>query len=251
MKQYISSRNFDEDTKNKIMDTLKIWTNYIENNINFSFIKFGDGEFYCMMGKDGENCDGHKYTPELAVKLYDAWYFFNTLDNIYIAEWAGHKPGMNYLTESEKFQLDLISKTNVNVSFVNFEILLQNTLSEEKFNFFRSIKKSNNKKIFVGPDRLSGVVEFLNIDKFVSVPLVNAFSNYDEILKNIEVEVDDNCIFMFSSGLPTKSFINKILEKNKKVTCLDIGSGFDSLFVGQTREGQIYGETVKNYYIGL
>lgn len=161
---------------------------------------------------------------------------------------AGHKPDMNNLSISEKFQFDLISKTDIKVNFVNYEILLQNTLCEEKFNFLKSIKDSNRKKIFVGPERLNGVVNFLNVDKFIQVPLINTFSKYDELLPNILNEIEDNSIFLFSCGLPSKSFIHKILEKNNNVTCLDFGSGFDSMFVGHTREGQIDGNFVKKYY---
>lgn len=248
MKEYYSTRNFNEETLNKIFSTLKMWTEFILNTTNFSFIKFGDGEFYCMMGENGENCDHHPYSKELAVKLYDAWYFFNTLQNIYIAEWAGHKPDMTCTTISERFQLDLISKTDINVNFVNYEILLQNTLCQDKFDFLKSIKNSSRKKIFVGPDRLQGVNKFLNVDKFICIPLINTFAKYDEILPTILNEVEDNSIFLFSCGLPSKSFIHKILEKNNNVTCLDFGSGFDSMFVGHTREGQIDGNYVKNYY---
>lgn len=248
MKEYYSTRKFNEEILNKIFSTLKQWTDFIQNTINFSFIKFGDGEFYCMMGQEGENCDHHPYSKDLSVKLYDAWYFFNTLDNIYIAEWVGHKPDMNNASISEKFQFDLISKTNIKVNFVNYEILLQNTLCEEKYNFLKSLKNSNRKKIFVGPERLNGVVNFLNVDKFIHVPLINTFSKYDELLSTILNKVEDNSIFLFSCGLPSKSFIHKILEYNNNVTCLDFGSGFDSMFVGHTREGQIDGNFVKNYY---
>jgi hypothetical protein len=106
-------------------------------------------------------------------------------------------------------------------------------------------------KIFVGPERLNGVVNFLNVNNFVQVPLINTFSKYDELLPNILNEIEDNCIFLFSCGLPSKSFIHKILERNNSVTCLDFGSGFDSMFVGHTREGQIDGNFIKNYYKNL
>lgn len=48
MKEFYSTRKFNEEILNKIFSTLKQWTDFIQNTINFSFIKFGDGEFYCM-----------------------------------------------------------------------------------------------------------------------------------------------------------------------------------------------------------
>lgn len=246
--EYISSRKFNIEVIKKIFDTLDLWTNKIEKNENFSFIKFGDGEFFCMMGEKGQNCDKHPYSEELGKKLYDAWYFFNSIDNIYIAEWAGHKPGMRLETPFEKFQCELIEKTNIDVNFVNFEILLQNTLSENKFNFLRKIKNFKRKKIFVGPKRLFGVKNFLNVDVLIEVPVVNSFSEYTNILEKLLTEITDNSIIMFASGMPSKSFIHKALEYNKNITCLDIGSGFDAIFYRVTREGQLNPNIIKNYY---
>lgn len=34
-----------------------------------SFARFGDGEFFCIAGRNGNNCDGHKYYPDLGERL--------------------------------------------------------------------------------------------------------------------------------------------------------------------------------------
>src|SRR5688572_2860694 len=41
---------------------------------NFKFARFGDGEFNCMFGKVGHNCDGHEYFPDLGTALNNAFY---------------------------------------------------------------------------------------------------------------------------------------------------------------------------------
>lgn len=215
------------------------WTNNIKNNINFSFVKFGDGEFNCMMGLDGCNCDSHPYSKELSDKLYDAWYFLTPLYNIYISPWYTMDFYEKLLSTTNDIKCQLIG--------TRYEILLQNNLNQEKYHFFKSIKESTRKKIFVGPQRLSGVVDFLDIDEFIRIPLINAFSEYEKILNDIYTQIQNNSIFLFSSGMMTKSLIHKILERNSNITCLDIGSGFDSIFVGHTRSGQIP-EEAKNYY---
>jgi hypothetical protein len=249
MKELISTRNFDKDTLDNILKTLDGWTDKINKLDNFSFVKFGDGEFFCMMGENGGNCDFHPYSEDLGKKLFDAWYFFNSLNNIYIAEWANHKPGMTSVTKSEKFQYELMDKTpKINVKFVNFEILLQNTLSQNKFDFLKSVKYSERKKIFVGPKRLFGIKSFLNVDELIEIPLVNSFSEYDNILVLLKSEIVDNSIILFSSGMPAKSLIHKAIEFNSNITCLDVGSGFDSLIFGKTREGQMSINQVKKYY---
>lgn len=41
---------------------------------NFKFARYGDGEFNCMFGKHGHNCDGHEYFPDLGTALNNAFY---------------------------------------------------------------------------------------------------------------------------------------------------------------------------------
>ena len=38
----------------------------------FSFSRFGDGEWNAILGKPGQNCDGHAFFPELGADLRDA-----------------------------------------------------------------------------------------------------------------------------------------------------------------------------------
>jgi len=51
-------------TYEKIMETL-----FFQDPIHFS--RWGDGEWNCILGKHGENCDGHKYYSDLGVRLGD------------------------------------------------------------------------------------------------------------------------------------------------------------------------------------
>ena len=55
----ITTRQFPQHYLQQILSTLDQWKSFIESNQNFSFIKFGDGEFLCMMGEQGANCDMH------------------------------------------------------------------------------------------------------------------------------------------------------------------------------------------------
>ena len=260
MMEIISTRQYPEDYLERVLESLKAWTYYIENNQNFSFIKFGDGEFFCMMGKEGTNCDNHNYSPELGRKLIDAWNYFanNTTENIYIAEWAdqpgsfgtpqGVYPIQNTNNPVFAYLQNLLLQNDNKFHLVNFEILLQNTLSLFKYNFFKSIKYSTRKKVFVGPVRLTQVTNFLNTNVHIQVPLPNSFKVYDKILDNCKKLAVDDTIFIFSSGMPTKSLIAELLQYKENITCLDAGSSFDAMFVGGTREGQLTTDVIKNYY---
>ncbi len=45
----------------------------LRNNEPFHLSRWGDGEFLCMLGKEGKNCDGHDYTPILSEELNRVW----------------------------------------------------------------------------------------------------------------------------------------------------------------------------------
>jgi hypothetical protein len=261
MKPLITTRFYPTDYLKEIFDTLDLWSNCINNNNNFSFIKFGDGELYCMMGAPGQNCDKHPYSPELGNKLIDAWNFFSdtNIKNIYIAEW-GDQPGSFGMPQYARpvqnlnnpvfsfLQHILSHRQHHNFNFVNYEILMHHTVSEHKYNFFKCIKESNRKKIFVGPERLHRVQQFLNKHVHIPIPILNSFGAYDTILSRCLEETENNAIFIFCGSLPSKSLIHKILQNNSNVTCLDAGSSFDPLFVGGTREGQINTDILLAFY---
>lgn len=270
MKEIVSTRNFTDDYLKKILDTLKNWKIKISNNENFSFIKFGDGELISMAGEEGRkkydigdlNCDKHSYSKgDLSSKLIDAWIFLNEhnnkYDNIYFAEWTAPKLKSATIPKNEnslecKTLKKLENIDNFNIHYVNYEILLQNTLSQEKYDFFKELKYTKRKKVFVGPERLhDGVSNWLKIDKCIKVPLENVIDEYDRILNDIYKEIKKNCIIFFSCSMPANSFIHRALEKEKEITCLDIGSGFDMMFHRRSREGQLEKENLLKYYEGM
>ena len=258
MTQIISHRQYPVEYFNSMLkEPIVEMTNKIINKDNFSLVRFGDGEFFCMLKNNGHNCDKHPYSSELGDKLISSFNYLKKLENVYFGEW-GDQPGSfgtpqnvapqkNYNNPVFKYQLELFE--NIDLRLVNFEILQNNTLFEEKLVFYKTIKESNRKKIYVGPyTKLKGLEKFLNLHSFITIPEVNSFQEYDKILKLIKDEIEDNCIVLFSAGMPCECYIHEILKLNEKITCLDIGSGFDSLFHGITREGQLDTDIVKNFY---
>lgn len=188
----------------------------IKNNKNFTFVKRGDGELACMNGEKGANCDNHPYSEELGKALKESFEFLK--DKADIVEWNDQK---------------------------NYNILLHrkdNNLEKVR-NFWVTVKESPRRKFFIGPKRLEGVCELLDA-KHIEVPLVNAF----EYIKGSDLYPEDNDIFIFSCGMPAKYLIAKTLKQNPNITCIDAGSAFDPIFVGQTRTEQCKQEDLISLY---
>ena len=45
--------------------SLDWYIDQLKQNNKFSLSRWGDGEWICASGASGENCDGHKYFPEI------------------------------------------------------------------------------------------------------------------------------------------------------------------------------------------
>ena len=240
-----------EDTLGRVAFVDRIWflwVNHplewfrtkIERNENFSFVKLGDGEQLAMQGAEGANCDGHPYSPELAVDLKRAFRYFGTRNDVVITKW--------------KFGLDqeLVKELGVN-PIGDHDLFLHrvNEITPSHFNFYRAVKLSQRKKIFVGPARLRGVIDFLNIDEFIEVPEVNAYATVGGLSWALNSQITRNAIFLFSAGMPAKIMIANLLRSGTPITCIDLGSALDPLFVGQTRTNQLSREFLQEYYKAL
>jgi glycosyltransferase involved in cell wall biosynthesis len=211
--KYISDGKFYN-----IPTRLDIYANKIKSMQNFTFVKRGDGELACMAGEQGGNCDGHPYSKELGDKLKEAFEFMK--DKADIVEWNDQK---------------------------NYNILLHRTDNDlEKLkNFWLTVKESSRRKFFIGPKRLEEVCQLLGVS-FIEVPLINAFE-YIQTTPLIPPP-EDNDIFVFSCGMPAKVLIAQILRRNPNVTCIDAGSSFDPIFIGNTRTVQAGQAELKNLY---
>jgi hypothetical protein len=189
----------------------------IKQGINFSFIKRGDGEELCMNGAVGANCDGHAYSAGLGLALSEAYSYFSTNENIQIVLFDDQRIYNSLLHRPENMGPDL-------------------------YTFYHTIKTSPRKKVFIGPTRLGGVINFLNISEYHSVPLTNSYNQPFDI-----VPVTD-AIYLFCAGMPAKVWMHQLLQENEDITCIDLGSAMDPLFVGQTRTDQTPQHDLLNFY---
>ena len=209
--KYISDGKFYEE------DKLTTYTNNINNNINFTFVKRGDGELACMNGEVGVNCDGHKYSSELSEKLKESFEFLK--DKADIVEWNDQK---------------------------NYNVLLHrkdNDLNKLK-DFWMTIKNSPRNKFFVGPYRLLEAAAMIDA-VIIPIPELNCF---DFLKTNPVPTPEDNDIWIFCCGMPAKWLIAEQIKRNHNITCIDAGSSFDPIFVGQTRTEQASTEYLKRIY---
>ncbi len=211
---------------------------------NFTFVKYGDGEIICMIGGTGRNCDDHPYSEKLGKLLEKSFVkLLRNYDDVYLAEWVD-----NLVKTRESY----VNVNSLNPKFADYECFLtleENMHDDKLLKFYEILKNSKRKKVFVGPKKLKDVEGMLNIDKFIEVPLIDAFSKYDDVLKElINYGVDDDNIYILCCSMMSCLICSDLKDINKKITLLDIGSGFDPIFSEKTRPKQPSAEKCFMYY---
>ena len=92
----------------------------------------------------------------------------------------------------------------------------------------------------------------LDIDNFVEVPLINAFSSYDRVMNElVQIGVNDNNIYILCCSMMSCLICSDLKEMNKKITLLDVGSGLDPIFGEKTRPKQPSEEECFQYFKDL
>ena len=248
VKQYLEKKYPDElliDSQEKV--GIDFFTKKMLNNENFTFVKYGDGEIICMIGGKGENCDHHPYSEKLAKELEISFVkLLKFYDDVYLAEWID-----NLVKTRESY----INVNGLKPKFADYEcfLTLKENLSDKKLlNFYTLIKNTKRKKIFVGPKKLKKVTTMLEIDNFVEVPIINAFSDYERVMNElVQIGVDNDNIYILCCSMMSCLICSDLKEMNKEITLLDIGSGLDPIFGERTRPKQPSEEECVKYFKNL
>ena len=194
----------------------------VRNGSPASFVKLGDGEQFCMDGAVGANCDGHPYSAELGNKLKESFESFKKRYDVRVVGFADQVP---------------------------YNCLLHrvgSSLASVK-DFWMAVRHSDKPKVFIGPARLRPAAAMLRA-QHVEIPLVNAFSEYAQIKERLLCLRAPGTIFIFCAGMPAKVWIADLLDGHYDISCIDAGSAFDPMFVGQTRTEQLPMDLLQREY---
>lgn len=185
----------------------------LQNKKAFKFSRFGDGEWNCMFGKLGMNCDGHKYYPTLG----------ESLRRVILSEpkyTVGIQPlSMSYerTEQIKEFCRDL------KINWVNSDVLHNASIDGELYKFTSAIK--GRYVIVVGPPHLTGFFD-ANVVNIV-IPPVNCWLAYEEIRQQIEFHIDgvNNAVVLLAASMMSEVLIDDFADHHH--TFIDIGSVLD------------------------
>jgi hypothetical protein len=237
-----------ELVKSQRAEFLKEITFKLIDHEPFLVVKFNDGEWNAMVGKSGTNCDNHTYSIDLKVDLLEAYK--NLKEVAYISDYI-----VNFCAFPT--HAELANKIGYpQKHFINFALLHDlpyagqvESLTPELYDFFEALRVDTRHKIFVGPKRIaSGVNEFLDVDLFLAVPLLNAYDKVHETLELLLEHSKEDSVVMMSCGFMSCILSHYLHTSRPDVTIIDLGSSIDPVVFGKTRKSQYDRKTLQEFY---
>lgn len=206
--------------------------NKLENGENIIYTKYGDGEYYCMAGLEGSNCDGDTYHSWLGNELKKALIELAIKPNTYIGQWWG--AGVyNYCNQ-------LALTNNVQIPWIHYHTIMncdEFLTVDYMYKLVKFIVHTPRKKILICSKPNSRLKDFFRTDVYIEIPEQNWSFEYSKYRDLVISNLEKNCIVLICGGLCSKVLINEITNNNE-ITCLDLGSSFDILGKRQNNRGR-------------
>lgn len=213
--------------------TYKQFINKLQKSENFSFARYGDGEFNAILGpsagqNSNMNCDGHRYFKDMGIRLY------KILESKppYI---MGLQPMAQRLRGGQADFEELLNGINwIDADVLHKQSIKTNgNLSE----LFKALQQRD--VILVANENLipmSGYIFDINLDRYynqIVISSTDCWLEYKDILKRLNDLIITDVVILYCASMASEVLIDDIWNKyGDSVTQIDIGSLFDP-FVGE------------------
>jgi hypothetical protein len=189
------------------------FTTMIENlkvSKDFKFARYGDGEIYCMNGRNGKNCDGHFYFPTLSMALHKA-----------ISPEPEYMVGIQPLSV-QHFPKDVDNYFGNFHTLYNADALHNASLSGSLKQFTAALE--GRYIILVGPAHLAS---FFAQCVHIVIPNDNCWTEYTKIKQQIEFHIDgvNNAVVILAASMMSEVLISNF--EDAPHTFIDVGSVLD------------------------
>ncbi len=178
---------------------------------NFSFSRWGDGEWEALLGYKGKNCDGHTYFPEMGMKLLQivsnpARYYFG-LQN-FAKKTLGNEL-VPYLSKQ---------------SWVNSDMLHHASIKGQLHQFFDAL--NTRRVVIVGPDRLQGLKAF-DWERLIHIPTKDCWMGYPGVKERL-ADIEEDTVVLYCASMMSNVLIDDTWDFHEDtITQIDCGSLFE------------------------
>lgn len=198
----------------------------IATNQNFSIARYGDGEFNAILGKQGGNCDGHQYYPEMGRELVQ---ILSSSPSYYV--------GLHEKGKLERATLDFIEKHIISSVFIPNAVFHDATIGKTKG---QAEKRQGLFDLFWQSCELRTVSliapmyvfkqECVRLDKFnnLAIPGKKTYEYLDDIkLELNKLDFTGNVVLICASMCAPILVDYLYNQYGERATFIDFGSSFD------------------------
>ena len=198
----------------------------LEKKENFSFSRWGDGEFGCLLHPSARrNRDGHQYFETLSEALKEV--LLSRPEYL-----LGMQPkAIRDMGEEINKWMD---ENKLSFDWINADILHNASRHDEMNDFCKALKQ--RRCIFVAPERLKKIA--MKIGRgMVRVPLIDCWKWYRQIYTDICDLIEKDTVILYCAGMTSNVLIHHIWNDYKDtVSQIDCGSVFDPYCGLKTRQ---------------
>jgi len=177
----------------------------LEEDVPFSFSRWGDGEWNAVKGKKGHNCDGHEYYEDMSERL------------------------RSILLSQPKYLLGIMPKVYKTYNISDYpnkwysSRVLYDAARDNKIQDFFDLLNTKD-LIVVGNLKIMSIREFINYRAFISIPSKDCWLFYKETLSIIKESIKHGSVVLYSASMMSNVLIDDIYHYDKSITQIDCGS---------------------------
>ena len=201
---------------NIINNTLQHYIDLLKSNQKFSLTRWGDGEWNCFFGAQGQNCDQHIYFPEMGKCLNEA---IDTPKGYLLATWPETEPMMRNVWGPIQSRLYNTTATKWVDATVWEESAMEGEISIlveqlEDMNFIM-VSESSKRKLPI------------KYTDYIDIPQTNCFLDKERIKQEMREMVVKykNPVFGLSASMATNVIVDELYKEiGDECWMIDFGS---------------------------
>lgn len=202
------------------VEGVRLYAAMLRTRTPFAQANYGDGEWACILGEDGENVNGERYVPELRHRLSQT-----LREAAGIPVWYGMNPGKRQRSAASAW----MEAAGVDVPIVFKEHLSAANVNGQLGPFFRALRDRHT--VVVGGPHLADLpVRVIGSHEHVEVTASRAWTETERVLEDISrVCVISSSTILFAAGMGTNLMIHQLAKRYplRSGAWIDVGACLD------------------------
>lgn len=209
--------------------TVSVYAAMFEDRVHFAQAAYRDGEWACILGWSGGNCNGEKYDPALGALLRQT--LLEPVGQWCVFWWPHPAIGVR----ARKQAIEWIAQHKPPVRWIPDRPVGRANEQGVAAPLFAAIR--TRRVILVGPKHLSRLSLF-PVAKHVVAPDAIAWKHADRICAEVLEHHEPDDLVLFASGMASNVMIHRLWPALRgRATLYDIGAALDP-YVGRLSRGE-------------